>query len=179
MLLSFEDINSIFIPSLFRMQLKMLALGMIHWLWVLNSSLLLSVVVVNICDISIIAIEDPRDLFKSWALSFDVEEENEDKLDSDPNLSLLVFWKSNSSMGSGTYSIETPEVPVVRKVFESDGVGLVTDGESNLNEEVHDHEATSTESEWADFQSVSDNKTGPGNRVADVEEPNKGNLGVS
>ena len=57
----------------------------------LNSSLLLSVVVVNICDISIIAIEDPRDLFKSWALSFDVEEENEDKLDSDPNLSLLVF----------------------------------------------------------------------------------------
>ena len=82
-------------------------------------------------------------------------------------------------MRNGTYSVKAPEVPVVGEVLESNGVGLVTNGESNLDEEVHDHETSSTESERADFQSVGDDQTGPSDGVADVEEPDEGNLRVS
>lgn|SRR5687767_9367176 len=82
-------------------------------------------------------------------------------------------------MDQSTYSVEAPEVPVVGKVLEGDGVGLVADGESDLDEEVHDHQTTSTESVWGDFKSVGDDQTGPGDGVTDVEEPDEGDLGVS
>lgn len=70
------------------MQLKIIALGIAHMFRGLNDRLLLSVFVVDLCDISVITIEDPRDLFKSRALGFDIEEVNEDELDRDPNLFL-------------------------------------------------------------------------------------------
>lgn len=82
-------------------------------------------------------------------------------------------------MKNAAYSVEAPEVPVVRKVLESDGVGLVTNGKSNLDEEVHDHETSSAKSEGANFQSVGDDQTGPSDGVADVEEPDEGDLRVS
>lgn len=86
---------------------------------------------------------------------------------------------STSREKSGTYSVEAPEVPVVWKVLEGDGVGLVADSESDLDEEVHDGKTTSTESEGADLQSVGNDQTGPSDGVADIEEPDEGNLGVS
>lgn len=52
----------------------------------LDNSLLLSIVVVDLGDISIISIEDPGDLLESRALGLNIEEEDEDELDSDPNL---------------------------------------------------------------------------------------------
>jgi hypothetical protein len=61
---------------------------MMHLLCRLDRSLLLSIVIVDLRDIGIIAIKDSRDLFKGWALGLDVEEEDKDKLDSDPNLFL-------------------------------------------------------------------------------------------
>ena len=63
---------------------KFLALSVI--MNVLNISLLLSVLKVNVGDVGIITIEDSGDLFKSGTLGFDVEEEDEDELDSDPDL---------------------------------------------------------------------------------------------
>ncbi|KAI6755517.1 hypothetical protein HG531_004623 [Fusarium graminearum] len=122
----------------------------------LDNSLFLAVIVVDLRDIGIIAIKDSCDLFEGRTLSLNVEEEDKDELDSDPDL--FVF---------------------VGKVLESDGVGLVTDGESNLDEEVHDHQTSGTESEGANLQSVGDDQTRPGNGVTDVEEPDKGDLGIS
>jgi hypothetical protein len=61
---------------------------MVHLFRGLQDSLLLSVFEVNLCDISIITIENSGNLFQSRALGFDVEEEDEDELDSDPNLFL-------------------------------------------------------------------------------------------
>lgn len=77
------------------------------------------------------------------------------------------------------YSVEAPEVPLVGKVLEGDGVGLVANGESDLDEEVHDHQATSTESIRSDLQCVGDDQTRPRDGVADVEEPDEGDLRVS
>ena len=52
----------------------------------LDISLLLSVPEMDIGNVGIITIEDSGDLFKSGTLGFDVEEEDEDELDSDPDL---------------------------------------------------------------------------------------------
>lgn len=52
----------------------------------LDISLLLSVPEVDIGNVGIITIEDSGDLLKSGTLGFDVEEEDEDELDSDPDL---------------------------------------------------------------------------------------------
>jgi hypothetical protein len=145
---------------------------------VLNVSLLLSILELNSGNIGIITVEDSGDLFKSGTLGFDVEEEDEDELDSDPDLCLISMLNLMTSECE-TYSVEAPEVPVVGKVLESDGVGLVANGKSNLDEEVHDHETSSTESEGADFQSVGDDQTGPSNGVTDVKEPDESNLRVS
>lgn len=76
------------ISALSQMESKILALWIVRVFCGLDSSLLLSVVVVDLCDIGIITIEDPCDLFESWALGLNVEEVHEDKLDSDPNLFL-------------------------------------------------------------------------------------------
>lgn len=52
----------------------------------LDNSLLLAVVVVDLRDIGIVAIKDSSNLFEGRALGFNVEEEDEDELDSDPDL---------------------------------------------------------------------------------------------
>jgi hypothetical protein len=78
-----------------------------------------------------------------------------------------------------TYSVDGVELPVGGKVSESMRVDVLVDGKSNLDEEVHDHETTGSESEWDNLQSVGDNQTRPGNGVADIEEPDECNLRVS
>ena len=52
----------------------------------LDISLLLSVPEMDIGNVGIITIEDSGDLLESGTLGFDVEEEDEDELDSDPDL---------------------------------------------------------------------------------------------
>lgn len=76
------------------------------------------------------------------------------------------------------YSVEVLEVLVVGKVFEGDGVGLVVDGESDLDEEVYDYQIMSMEFVWGDFKSVGDDQIGLGDGVVDVEELDEGDLGV-
>ena len=58
---------------------------------VLDVSLLLSVLKLDIGNVGVITIEDSGDLLKSGTLGFDVEEEDEDELDSDPDLSSLAY----------------------------------------------------------------------------------------
>jgi hypothetical protein len=61
---------------------------MVHLLGGLKNSLLLSVLEVNLCNISIITIKDSSNLLQSRSLGLNVEEEDEGELDSDPNLFL-------------------------------------------------------------------------------------------
>ena len=58
---------------------------------VLDVSLLLSVLKLDIGHVGVITIEDSGDLLKSGTLGFDVEEEDEDELDSDPDLFSLAY----------------------------------------------------------------------------------------
>lgn len=58
---------------------------------VLDVSLLLSVLKLDIGNVGVITIEDSGDLLKSGTLGFDVEEEDEDELDSDPDLFSLAY----------------------------------------------------------------------------------------
>lgn len=65
---------------------------MMHLLRSLKDSLLLSVLEIDLCDISIITIEDSSNLLQSRAFSLNVEEEDKGELDSNPNLySISLF----------------------------------------------------------------------------------------
>lgn len=145
-------------------------------------SLLVSLMVLDVGDLSLITIKDTGDLLKSGALGLNVEEVDKYKLDGDPDLwsesvdSLKQTWGKVSGQ---TYSVEAPEVPVVREVVKSNGVGLVADGKSDLDEEVHDHQATGTKTVGQDLEGVGNEKTGPGDRVEDIEEPDESDLGVA
>jgi hypothetical protein len=71
---------------IFRTHSKLLALVVARLFFGLDDSLLLGVIIANVSNIGIVAIEDPSNLLKSRALGFHVEEVNEDELDSNPNL---------------------------------------------------------------------------------------------
>jgi hypothetical protein len=78
-----------------------------------------------------------------------------------------------------TYCIEAEQVPLSGHVAQSNGVGLVADSKSNLDEKVHDHESTSTESVGQNLKSIGNEQTRPGDGVADVKEPDEGDLRVA
>lgn len=67
----------------------------------------------------------------------------------------------------------------MRQVLQGNGVGLVADREGDLDEEVHDHETTSTESVGQDLQRISNEQAGPGDGVRDIKEPDEHDLRVS
>lgn len=61
---------------------------MMHLFRGLKNSLLLSILEVDLCDVSIITIEDSSNLLQSRALGLNIEEEYKGELNSDPNLFL-------------------------------------------------------------------------------------------
>lgn len=61
---------------------------MMHLFRGLKNSLLFSILEVDLCDISIITIEDSSNLLQSGALGLNIEEEDKSELNSDPHLFL-------------------------------------------------------------------------------------------
>jgi hypothetical protein len=58
-----------------------------------------------------------------------------------------------------TYSVDGVELPVGRQVRKTERVDVLVDGQSDLNEEVHDHETLGTNLEGQDLDSVGNEKT--------------------
>jgi hypothetical protein len=61
-----------------------------------------------------------------------------------------------------TYSVDSVELPVGRQVRKSERVDILVDGQSDLDEEVHDHKTLGTNLEGQDLDSVGNEKTRPG-----------------
>ena len=55
----------------------------------------------------------------------------------------------------------------------------MVDSQSDLNEQVHDHKTLGANLEWQDLDGVSDEKTRPGKRVGNGEDPYHGNDGLA
>ena len=135
----------------------------------LNSNILMllrvlrhtSLVGIDPSYLGIFTIEDLGDLFKSRSLSLDVKDGNEDEFEADP------------------YSINGVELPSGLEVLEAVGVDVLVDSQSDLNEQVHDHKTLGANLEWQDLDGVSDEKTRPGKRVGNGEDPYHGNDGLS
>lgn len=116
---------------------------------------------INVCNLSLITIEDLGDLLKSRALGLNVEDADEDELEEDPAC------------------VDGVELPGGLEVVEAVRVDVLVDGEGNLDEEIHDHETLGANLEGQDFDSVCDEKTRPGERVGDGEDPDHGNDGLA
>jgi hypothetical protein len=74
-----------------------------------------------------------------------------------------------------TYSVDGVELPVGSQVREAERVDVLVDGQSNLDEKVHNHEALGTDLEWQNLDRIGDEKTRPGQSVGDRENPDHGN----
>ena len=55
-----------------------------------------------------------------------------------------------------TYSVDGVELPGWVQVLETVGIDILVDGQSNLNEEVHDHETLGADLEGQDLDCVGD-----------------------
>jgi hypothetical protein len=64
-------------------------------------------------------------------------------------------------------------------MVESQGVDVLVDGQSNLDEQVHDHQTLGTNLERQDFNCVGDKQTRPSQRISDGEDPDHGNDGLT
>jgi hypothetical protein len=78
-----------------------------------------------------------------------------------------------------TYGVDGVELPSRVEVLESVRVDVLVDGQSNLNEQVHDHETLGTNLEGQDLDSVGDKQTRPSQRVSDGEDPDHSNDGLT
>lgn len=56
---------------------------------------------------------------------------------------------------------------------------MVADSKSNLDEKVHDHQTTSTESIGQNLKSIGNEQTRPGDGVEDVKDPDEDDLRVA
>ena len=65
------------------------------------------------------------------------------------------------------------------EVLETVRVDVLVDGQSNLDEEVHDHETLGTNLEWQDLDSIGNKQTRPSQSVSDGEDPDHGNDGLT
>jgi hypothetical protein len=74
-----------------------------------------------------------------------------------------------------TYSVDGVELPGRLEVLEAEGVDVLVYGQSDLDEQVHDHEALGANLEGQDLDSVGNKQTGPSKRVSDGEDPDHGN----
>jgi hypothetical protein len=73
-----------------------------------------------------------------------------------------------------TYSVDGVELPCGHEVLESERVDVLVDGQSDLNPEVHDHESLGANLVGQDLDGVRDEKTRPGKRVGNGEDPDHG-----
>lgn len=78
-----------------------------------------------------------------------------------------------------TYGVDGVELPGRVKVVESERVDVLVDGQSDLDEQVHDHETLGTNLEGQNLDSVGDKQTRPSQRVSDGEDPDHGNDGLT
>jgi hypothetical protein len=74
-----------------------------------------------------------------------------------------------------TYRVDGVQLPVGHQVGESERVDVLVDGQSDLDEKVHDHETFGTNLEGQDFDSVGDEETRPSERIGNGEDPDHGN----
>jgi hypothetical protein len=74
-----------------------------------------------------------------------------------------------------TYSVDGVELPVGHEMSETKRVDVLVDGESNLDEEVHDHETLGANLEGQDLDGVGYEETRPCKSVGDREDPDHGN----
>jgi hypothetical protein len=74
-----------------------------------------------------------------------------------------------------TYGVDRVELPVGHQVGESERVDVLVDGQSDLDEKVHDHETLGTNLEGQDLDRVCDEKTRPSERVSNREDPDHSN----
>ena len=78
-----------------------------------------------------------------------------------------------------TYSVDGVELPGWLQVLEAEGVDVLVDGQSNLDEQVHDHKTLGTDLEWQDLDRVGNKQTRPSKRVSDREDPDHGDNGLT
>lgn len=74
-----------------------------------------------------------------------------------------------------TYGVDSVELPGWLKVVETVGVDILVDGQSNLDEEVHDHETLGANLEGQNLNGVGDEQTRPCKSVTGGEDPDHGN----
>jgi len=67
---------------------------------------------------------------------------------------------------------------VTLKVLEGKRVGVDVEGKGGLNGDVHDHETLATEPVGQNLDGVTDQETGPGDRVHDSEHPDEEDHGL-
>ena len=65
------------------------------------------------------------------------------------------------------------------EVLETVGVDVLVDSQSDLDEQVHNHETLGTDLEGQDLNGVGDEQTGPGKRVGNREDPDHSNDGLT
>ncbi len=126
-----------------------------------NVDLLLDLVQIQMSNLCLITIEDLGEFFQSGTAGLDHEEVHENKFAEDPD------------------GVEERQVPVVWKVVPGDWVGVVSENQSSLNCQVHDHETLGTQLVWKNLERVGDEKSRPTDGVEDTEEPDPSNLWVA
>ena len=102
---------------------------------------------VNVCNLSVFAIEDFGDLLKSRPFGLNVEEVYEDEFDEDPYLLQIRVNHRYISFRERTHRVDSVQLPGRLEVLEAKWVGILVDGQSSLDPEVHDHETLGTELE--------------------------------
>jgi hypothetical protein len=80
---------------------------------------------------------------------------------------------------AGTYSVNGVELPSRVEVVEAQGVNVLVDSQSDLDEQVHDHQTLGTNLERQNLDSVGDEQTRPSQRISDGEDPDHGNDGLT
>jgi hypothetical protein len=119
----------------------------------------LNLLEINVGNLSLITIEDTSNLLESRTAGLDVKDGDEDEFEEDPALLLISMKFKNDACDGSTYGVDGVELPGGLEMLESKGVDVLVDGQSNLNEQVHDHETLGTNLEGQDLDSVSDEQT--------------------
>jgi len=130
----------------------------------LNLKIFLNLVHVQVGDQCLITVKELGKFLKSWASSLNIEEVDEEPFDNNPD---------------GVERWQSPDVAGFLEVVPCNWVGLISENESGLDSQVHDHQSLGTELVWQDLKSVGDKETRPGERVEDTEHPYEDDLRIS
>ena len=125
---------------------------------------LLNLMEIQMGNLSTLTIEDLGEFLESGTAGLDVEEVDEEELEEVPK---------------GVEHAKGPGFLLLLEVVPGDGVGVVSEHQGGLDSQVHDHDSLGSELVWENLKSVGNEKTGPGERVEDTEEPDENDLRVS